>query len=125
MAQMPIQASIKPRMSGHEKQKPSTRFQKVVDVSQRRFILFNMLQYVETDDRVNMKRSVPFYVCARDAKAFDHEFLILPEGILQKGEEFRLHIGRDDQISIQKKFGNVSDPGTDFQNPSSQKGLKN
>src|SRR4030042_3622097 len=97
---MLIQASIKPRMRGDQEEEPPTRFQEVEDFSEGCFILSNMFQYVEADNRINMIGPVAFHLCPREIEALNHKFLVLSKGILQKGEVFRLHIGRDDEISI-------------------------
>src|SRR5512136_2131480 len=97
---MLVQASIKPRMRGDQEEEPATRFQEVEDFSECCFILFNMFQYVEADDRINVIGPVAFYLCPGEIEALNHKFLVLSKGILQKSEVFRLHIGRDDKISI-------------------------
>ena len=81
-----------------------------------------MFQDVKADDRINRIGPVAFYLRPGDIEALNHKFFILSEGILQKGEVLRLHVGRDDEISVQKKLGDVTDPGADFQNSSAQEG---
>src|SRR4030042_3407300 len=119
---MLIQASISPWVRGNQQEESSTRFQKVVDIPQRGFILLNMFQDVKADDRINRIGPVAFTLCPGDIEALNHKFFILSEGILQKGEVLRLHVGRDDEVSIQKKLGDVTDPRADFQNSSAQEG---
>src|SRR4030043_2201631 len=107
---MLIEGSVEPRMRRGEEEESASGFQEVEDIFQGFLILFDMFEDVKADDRINMIGPITFHLWAGDVEVLDYKFLIFSKGFLQKGEVFWLHIGGNDEISIQKKFGDVSNP---------------